>query len=99
MLSDRIHPELIERFNEEGIKVGDTEGLKEYYKEADSKAPEVNSEEFQEAIIDCTWHGPYIGEDAKELDHFYFFSVNDKADNSYYVVLEIDLKEFKGQKR
>lgn len=98
-LLDEISQDLVDKINEEGIRVNDTEGLKEYYKEEDCEAPEVNSEDFRAALRDCTWQGPFVHDGAEKLEHYYIFTINEKADNSYYVVLEIDLREFNEQKR
>ena len=68
MLLDKIHPELVEKFNEEGIIVGDTKGLKEYYKEG-CEAPEVKSEEYVEVLRNCTLQGPFIHEGTNNLEH------------------------------
>ena len=85
---------MAEKFNEEGIRVGDTEGLKEYYKELDSQAPRVNSEEFKNDLRDCTWQGPFVYDTAEKLDHYFFFSINENGNNSYYVLIEINLRNF-----
>lgn len=70
-------------------------------------APYVDKDDFQQQISTCwwSWYGPFVDVDSKpedKLDHFYCFTINAEGNNSYYGVLEIDLRECKnckGQKR
>lgn len=75
-------------------------GLKRYkeFKQKDYPGTEVITwDDFLEEISGCGWYGPFVHEkrdSSCQLDHFYCFSINQTGDNSYYVVLEVDLREF-----
>lgn len=93
-------PELVENFDGKSMAVGDLEGFK--YDLEICGRQFVNSEECLKEIEGCSWKGPFVHKDYKpgdRLEHYYLFSMNENGDNSYYVALEMDLRDFNGKRR